>query len=104
MGRIARIAGIVLAVLIVAGLLAQRFISVNQFRPLIESQLTTTLGRPVKIGSLHLSILSGGVSASGLSIAEDPEFGQQTLVSAKSMKIGVNWRLLIGAASWKSHG
>jgi AsmA protein len=42
------------------------FVNVNIFRPLIEDQLTTALGRQVKLGDLSLSIFSGTVVARDL--------------------------------------
>jgi AsmA protein len=64
-------------------------INANDFRPMLVSQLSQALGRPVKVGDLKLSILSGGVAAADLSIADDPAFSQAPFVSAQSMKIGV---------------
>jgi AsmA protein len=57
---------------------------------LLVSELSQALGRQVKVGDLKLSILSGGVSAADLSIADDPAFSRAPFVSAKSMKIGVD--------------
>ena len=49
--------------LVVIALLALPFlIDVNHFRPTIEAKLQQTLGRPVQIGEMHLSLLAGGVS------------------------------------------
>jgi AsmA protein len=70
-------------------------INVNAFRPKLESELTTALGRPVKIGNLGLSILSGSVSADDLSIADDPSFSQSPFIRAKSLKVGVEVMPLI---------
>ena len=64
-------------------------VNVNNFRPEIESNLSTTLGRPVKIGNLSLSILSGSVQADQLSIADDPKFSTAPFIQAKSLQVGV---------------
>src|SRR5260370_16152622 len=97
MGRKLRLIGIaVVARLLVLISLPFR-IDANQFRPLLVSELSQTLGREVKVGDLKLSLLAGGVSASDLSIADDPAFSRVPLVSAKSMKIGVDvWKYISG--------
>ena len=61
----------------------------NSFRPKLESELSTALGRDVKVGNLSLSILSGSVSAENLSIADDPAFSKDAFVRAKDLKVGV---------------
>lgn len=43
----------------------------------------------MSIGDLKLSILSGGVSADDLAIADDPAFSGGPFVRAKSLKVGV---------------
>ena len=48
---------VVLAILLALPL----FINVNSFRPKIESEVTNALGRPVTLGNLSLSILTGTV-------------------------------------------
>jgi AsmA protein len=90
MKRTLRILGIV-AALIVAIVIALPFvINANQFRPMLESRLTKALGRDVKVGDLKLAVLSGGVAADNLSIAEDPGYGREPFVQAKSLRIGVD--------------
>jgi uncharacterized protein involved in outer membrane biogenesis len=42
-----KVAGIVVAVLIVIAIAVPLLINVNNFRPQIESTLSTTLGRPI---------------------------------------------------------
>ncbi len=89
MGRTARYVGIAVIVLLLVLLSLPFLINANEFRPMLESQLSQALGRPVKVGDLKLSLLSGGVAAADLSIADDPAFSQAPFVSAKSMRIGV---------------
>ena len=89
MNRRLKIVGIVIAVLIVIVLIIPFLIDANAFRPKLESELTDTLGRPVKVGNLSLSLLSGGVTADNISIADDPAFSQSPFVQAKSLKVGV---------------
>jgi len=64
-------------------------IDANRFRPEIENQLQTALGRKVQIGNVHLSLLSGGVNVEKISIADDPAFGADPFLTAKSLDVGV---------------
>ena len=90
-----RIAGIAVAILLVILLALPFLINVNSFRPKIESELTNVLGRPVKLGELSLSLLSGNVSVENVSIADDPAFSKSPFVTAKSLKVGVELMPLI---------
>lgn len=95
MRRIVRSAGIVavLFLLVVASL--PFLIDADQFRPMLQSELSKALGREVNLGHLSLSVLSGGVSATDISIADDSAFSRAPFVTAKSMKIGVElWPLI----------
>ena len=71
------------------------FVNANTFRPAIEKQLTTTLGRSVKLGDLSLSPFSGVLVAKDLSVADDPGFSAVPFLTAKGFRIGVSLRLLI---------
>jgi AsmA protein len=95
MKRTLKIVGIVVAVLVIIVIAIPFFINVNSFRPRIEAEATQALGRQVKVGNLSLSILSGSVSADNISIAEDPAFGKNAFVTAKSLKVGVELLPLI---------
>ena len=90
-----RIAGIAVAVLLVILLALPLLINVNSFRPKIESELTNVLGRPVTLGELSLSLLSGNVGVENVSIADDPAFSKSAFVTAKSLKVGVELMPLI---------
>jgi len=93
--KILKIVGIVIAVFLVLIIAIPFFINVNSFRPQIESNLTSALGRPVKVGNLSLSILSGSVQADELSIADDSKFSNAPFIQAKSLKVGVELMPLI---------
>jgi AsmA protein len=84
-----------LGVLIVILAAIPLFVNVNTFKPLIEEQLTTALGRQTKLGDLSLSLLSGTVVARDLTIADDPTYHTQPFVTAKEFRIGVQMRPLI---------
>lgn len=86
---------VVAAVLLVALLALPFLIDANRFRPAIESRLTESLGRDVKIGDLKLSILSGTVTASDLSIADDPSFSRTPFLHAKALSLSIDlWQAL----------
>ena len=90
-----KIAGIVVAVLIVIAIAVPLLVNVNNFRPQIESTLSTTMGRPVKVGNLSLGVFSGSVGADQLSIADDPKFSSAPFIQAKSLQVGVELMPLI---------
>jgi AsmA protein len=95
MKRILKIGAIVIAILIVILITLPFIINVNSFRPKIEASASDALGRKVSVGNLSLSILTGSVTADNISIAEDPAFGTQPFVTAKSLKVGVEiWPLI----------
>ncbi len=71
------------------------FINANQFKPTLETQLATALGRQVGIGDISLSIFSGGVTVSDVSIADDPAFSKSPFLTTKSLSVGVELLPLI---------
>jgi len=94
--RFAKWVGIVLALLILIVVSLPFLINVDQFRPTLQSDLTTALGREVSLGNLRLKILAGEVTADDLSVAEDPAFGKPAFLQAKSLHVGVElWPFLI---------
>ncbi len=95
MKRILKILGIIVAVLILIAIALPFLIDANTFRPKLETELTDALGREVKVGNLSLSLLSGGVTADNISIADDPSFSKAAFVQAKSLKVGVEMIPLI---------
>jgi AsmA protein len=84
-----KIVGIIVALLVVIAIAIPFLIDANSFRPKIETDLTSALGRQVKVGNLSLSLLSGSVAADDISIADDPAFSKSPFVQAKSLKVGV---------------
>lgn len=89
MKRIVRVAAIAFGLVVLLILAASLFVDANRFRPMLESELTAALGRPVHVGDLKLALLSGGVTASDLAIADDPAFRRDAFLSAKSLRVGV---------------
>jgi hypothetical protein len=71
---------------------AALLVNVNSFRPKLESELPTALGREVKVGNLSVCIWS---CADNLSIADDPAFGKDPFIRAQALKVGVEVMPLI---------
>src|SRR5215469_4885268 len=93
--KVVRYVLIAVGVLIVILLALPLFINANSFRPTIEEKLSAALGRKVQVGDLSLSIFSGSLTASNLSIADDPAFGASPFLTAKTFHVGVEvWPLL----------
>jgi len=95
MTKIQRNIGIGVAAFILLLLVLPQLINVNSFRPKIESELGSALGRKVELGNLSLSILGGSVSAANIRIADDPAFSRAPFLTAKSLRIGVELMPLI---------
>jgi AsmA protein len=87
--------GIAAAVLVVSVVSLPFLINVDQFKPVLESELSTALNRAVKLGNLKLSLLAGEVTADDLSVAEDQAFGNPAFLQAKSLSVGAEiWPFL----------
>jgi|HubBroStandDraft_4_1064222.scaffolds.fasta_scaffold00673_14 AsmA protein len=93
--RTLKIAGIVVAAVVVILIALPLFINVNSFRPKIESEVTNALGRPVTLGELSLSLFGGKVGVENVSIADDPAFSKSPFITAKSLEVGVELMPLI---------
>lgn len=85
----------IIGVLVLAGASLPLFVNANTFRPAIEKQLTTTLGRTVKLGDLSLPRFSGSLVAKDVSVSDDPNFSAAPFLTAKEVRIGVSLRHLI---------
>jgi AsmA protein len=95
MKHILKIAAIVVGVIIVIAIAIPFFVDANTFRPKLESELSGTLGREVKVGNLSLSLFSGAVKADNIAIADDSTFSNNPFVQAQSLKVGVEMMPLI---------
>ncbi len=93
--RTLKIAGIVVAAVVVILIALPLFINVNSFRPKIESEVTNALGRPVTLGEMSLSLFGGKVGVENVSIADDPAFSKSPFITAKSLEVGVELMPLI---------
>jgi AsmA protein len=83
------IAGIVVAVLVVIVIALPLLVDVNKYKPTLETDLSTALGRKVELGNIELSILSGGVKVDNVSIGDDPAFSQTPFLQTKEVTAGV---------------
>ena len=95
MKRLLVIFGIVIGVLLLVIIAVPLFINVDSFRPDLEKKISAALNRPVHIGRLDASLLSGGASASDITIADDPAFNKDPFLKAASVKVGVQLMPLI---------
>lgn len=91
------IAGIVVVLaVVVLGAGALLLVDADHFRPQIQASLGKALGREVSIGKLHLALWSGSLDADDIRIGEDPAFGTQPFITARSLDLGVQlWPLLV---------
>jgi AsmA protein len=89
MKKFVKIIGIIVVVLIVIVIALPLFVNVNRFKPTIESDVSTALGRKVTIGNISLALFSGGVEVDDVLIADDPAFSQNAFLQAKKVTAGV---------------
>ena len=65
------------------------FVNAEAFRPTIEGQLSSALGREVTVGHLTFAIMAGSLDADDISIADDPQFSAVPFIQAKKLNVGV---------------
>ncbi|HUC42154.1 MAG TPA: AsmA family protein [Candidatus Micrarchaeaceae archaeon] len=87
--------GVVIVLILIVIIALPLFFNANQFKPKLESNLTSALGRQVQIGNLSLSIISGGVTVDNVSVSDDPAFSKSPFLQAKQLTIGVELLPLI---------
>ena len=95
MKRYWKIGGIVVGCLLLILIALPFLIDVNSFRPKIEAEASSALGRPVSLGDLSLSIFSGSIGVKNISIGDDPAFSKSPFVTAKSLELDVKLMPLI---------
>src|SRR5580704_11078510 len=95
MSKFAKIAGIVVGVIILLLLIVPLFVNADSFRPLLQTKAQEALGRNVQIGKLDFSLFSGSLSADGVTISDDPKFSNAPFLTAKSLKVSVDVMPLI---------
>lgn len=80
---------VIVALLVVAALIAPRFINVNQYHDKIQSELAQRIGRQVSLGNMHLSIIPLAVRVDNAVIGEDPNFGSKPFAQAQELDVSV---------------
>jgi uncharacterized protein involved in outer membrane biogenesis len=86
---------VVLVLIIVALLVVPHFINVNNYRGQIQAELQKRLGRPVQLGSMHLSLFPPAFTVDNAVIAEDPRFGSQPFATVQKLAIKAKLRPLL---------
>ena len=95
MKRLLVISGIIVGVLLLIVIVVPLFINVDSFRPDLEKKMSAALNRTVHIGKIDASLLSGGATASDITIEDDPAFNKGPFLKASSVKVGVQLMPLI---------
>ena len=83
------IGGVVVGVFLFVLLLVPFFVNAETFRPTIETQLSSTLGRNVTFGKLTFSLMQSSLIADDIVISEDPAFSDVPFVQAKKLDVGL---------------
>jgi AsmA protein len=71
------------------------FINADIFRPKVEDELSSSLGRKIALGHLSFSLISGSLVAKNISIADDPAFAATPFLEAKKLHIGIELRQFV---------
>lgn len=78
--------------LFLAAALAAPFLRVDQYAGSIRDALAGSLGRPVEIGEVRLTLLTGpGFTVDEVVIAEDPAFGIEPFAWVESVEAHLEW-------------
>jgi AsmA protein len=85
----------VVVLLAAAVLIVPLFVNADAFRPALENQLSSALGRKVTLGHLSFSLWSGSLVADNVAVADDPAFSTSPFMQAKSFRIGVETGALL---------
>ena len=89
------IGGVVVGVFLFVILLVPFFVNAETFRPTIENQLSSALGRNVTMGKLSFSVFAGSLIADDIAIADDPAFSRVPFIQAKKLDVGVEMLPLV---------
>ena len=83
------IGGLVIGTVLMVIFLLPFFLNADSFRPTIEAQLSSVLGRTVTMGRLTFSLVHGSLVADEFAISDDPDFSNVPFLQAKSLNVGV---------------
>ena len=87
--RWVKVTTIVVAIVVIIVFVVPFFVNADTFRPMIENQISSALGRKVTLGHLSLSLWSGSIKADSIEVADDPAFSQTPFLQTKSLRIGI---------------
>lgn len=93
--RWVQIAGAIAAVIVLLVVIVPFFVNADTFRPTLESQISSALGRKVTLGHLSFSLLAGSLTADQVAVADDPAFSTSPFFEARSLHIGVSTGALL---------
>ncbi len=97
------IVAIIIVVIVLVLIITPLFINADQFRPEIEQALSQKLGRKVQLGHISVSLFSGSLSVDRISISDDPAYGAEPFLTAKSLSIGIDVMPLIFSHDLRVH-
>lgn len=89
MPKALKIGAALLLVLICAAAAAFFLIDVNQFRPIIQSQMETALARKVTLGDMGLSLSPLAIRVDQVTISDDPAFSAKPFLTARQIAVRV---------------
>ena len=91
--RVLTVAAVLLAVVLLVTL--PPLINVNHFRRQIAHSVSLSLGRPVRIDSVAITMLPmPGFTLSNFVVGEDPAFGSEPVLRADSVRLTLRWSSL----------
>ncbi len=77
MRKLAIVAIVIIALIIVVVFALPHFIDINQYRGQIQAQLQQRLNRPVQLGAMSLGVFPLRVEVKDVTIGDDPSFGSK---------------------------
>jgi AsmA protein len=87
--RWVKVAIAVVVVFVAVVVIVPFFVNADTFRPTIENELSSSLGRQVTFGHLSFSLITDSLVANDLSVGDDPRFSSTPFIEAKELRIGV---------------
>ena len=91
--RVLTVAGVLLGLVLLVTL--PPLINVNRFRKQIAGSVSASLGRPVRIDSVALTMLPmPGFTLHTFIVGEDPAFGAEPVIRADSVRLTLRWSSL----------
>jgi len=84
-----KIAAVIVAVFVAIVVIVPFLVNADTFRPRLQTQLSSAIGRQVTLGHLGFSLLRGSLVAENISISDDPAYSTSPFLQAKSLYIGV---------------